>query len=278
VKGLLGLLSFRNRRTGQCNPSLGTAAKRLGVPGETLRRWVRELRRAGIVVSTPNLGSSNSYRFSFAAPDGEVGERPPRSTTTPEGVQIHPTEPEVFEPEEGNHTAADADNKLRTVVAPEKPRPPAAAAAGDAGASTPVENNATTVEAETLVAELIPNHPEPGNPGRAVAEARTVLAASPDPEATAKTIRANHGSWREHWATLPRDRFIPQLWRWLNSGEWKYAPVERKGIARETWQERRRREGADDQDRYYRMLAEHGMWDALREYGQDPEVWRAKTA
>jgi hypothetical protein len=267
----------------------------MGVDEATVTRWMRELRLAGWVTSHRRLrGSQHDLHDGNERTDAPSHRRKNapmhRRKNAPYELPLFPEESESYPPKCAHepdvvvnqiykeHATHAADDKLRTVVEPVQKSAAAAAAAGDAGASTPVEANATTVEAEALVADLIPNHPEPGNPGRAATEARTVLAASADPAATAKTIRANHGSWREHWATLPRDRFIPQLWRWLNSGEWKYAPVERKGIARETWQERRRREGADDQDRYYRMLAEHGMWDALREYGQDPEVWRAKTA
>jgi pyruvate/2-oxoglutarate dehydrogenase complex dihydrolipoamide acyltransferase (E2) component len=195
------------------------------------------------------------------------------------GVQNYPTEPDVFELEEGNHRAAAADAKLPPVVASEKSR--AAAAAGDAFASNANANanaNAAPAVEQTareLVADLMPDHPEPGNPGRAVAEARTVLAAS-DVEATAKTIRRNHGSWREHWASLPRDRFIPQLWRWLHSGEWEYPPAGRKGVERETYVDRHRREMRAVDERHWMVLAEIEDWDQLRAEGQDPEVWRER--
>jgi hypothetical protein len=62
-RALLGLLSFRNGATGQCNPKLGTLSKRLGgVACSTLRRWLHELRRAGIVEATKHRGAS-SYVF-----------------------------------------------------------------------------------------------------------------------------------------------------------------------------------------------------------------------
>jgi hypothetical protein len=41
---------------------------------------------------------------------------------------------------------------------------------------------------------------------------------------------------------------------------------------------RRNQEMAESDQRYYRTLAENEQWDALREYGQDPEVWREKVA
>jgi hypothetical protein len=62
MKALLGLLSFRNRRTGRCNPSIETVRQRLDVPLGTLRHWMRELRHAGIVISSTARGT-NSYEF-----------------------------------------------------------------------------------------------------------------------------------------------------------------------------------------------------------------------
>lgn len=67
MKALLGLLSFRNRKTGQCNPKIAKLCERLGgVSDVTARRWLRQLRRAGIVEATKEHGKSNSYRIDMA--------------------------------------------------------------------------------------------------------------------------------------------------------------------------------------------------------------------
>jgi hypothetical protein len=279
ITALLGLLSFHNRKTGQYNPSLGTLAKRLTTPAETVRRWVRELRRAGIVISTANPGSSNSYSFSFQSEhfgvvaDVGLAECTPCSPKPERGVHGRPTEPDVFELEK---KTTDADETVAVVVQPERHRRRSAAAAVDAShQKTQTTQNASTVEAQALVEDLIAQHPEPGNPSRAVDEAAKLLSASPD---SAATIRRNHAAWREHWATLDRQRFIPQLWRWLSTGEWKYAPAARRSVERETYAERWRRELRELDEREYRQLAEDGEWETLEARGQDPEVWRAKIA
>jgi hypothetical protein len=62
IKALLGLLSFRNQQTGQCNPRFETLRERLG--GElrrTVYRWLHELQRAGLLEIEPHQGYSNSY-------------------------------------------------------------------------------------------------------------------------------------------------------------------------------------------------------------------------
>jgi len=225
-------------------------------------------------------------------------------------------QPSLYEPEvlvNQINTTAAAD-ETRSCMAAAKASAAAAAAAGDAFASTnantsppkpmrdvgepcgrsmrDVGENPDKADmsacrplpeiaraADRLVEELIPEHPEPGNPTRAIAEARTVLAASADLQATIETIRSNHASWREHWATLPGDRFIPQLWRWFLSGEWKYPPAGRKCVQREqreTYVERQDRERRALDERHWLILAQMEEWDELRAEGQDPEVWRER--
>jgi DNA-binding transcriptional ArsR family regulator len=64
TKALLGLLSYRNRKTGQCNPRIEKLSKRLGGASDsTVRRWLRELRQAGILEATKQRGKANSYRI-----------------------------------------------------------------------------------------------------------------------------------------------------------------------------------------------------------------------
>ncbi len=64
TKALLGLLSYRSHKTGQCNPKIEKLCERLGGASEaTVRRWLRELRRAGMVETTKQRGRANSYRI-----------------------------------------------------------------------------------------------------------------------------------------------------------------------------------------------------------------------
>jgi len=266
------LSSFRNRRTGLCNPKRETLAQRLGVSIRTVSRGIEQLRSAGFL-RTQKLPGCNAYELttpdqwqaSKAAAEcrDKSGSTAGTKLAGPPG-QICPDqasaslyEPDGVQPEAA--VAAAASVRAPGVAA-------AAATVGGCNEPTP---------AEQLVAELMPQHPEPGNAPRAIAAAGKILAARPE---AATAIRQNHALWRERWATYGPGRFIPQLWRWIAEGDWEHPPAERKGAKSETWLERRERERKESDDAYYRMLAEHGMWDALREYmGPDAvEAWREK--
>ncbi|HEY6371121.1 MAG TPA: helix-turn-helix domain-containing protein [Candidatus Sulfotelmatobacter sp.] len=70
-QALLGLLSFRNRQTGRCCPKIATLRMRLGgISDATVRRWLRELRLAGIVRASRHR-CSNSYDFEFSTNCGK---------------------------------------------------------------------------------------------------------------------------------------------------------------------------------------------------------------
>lgn len=43
------LATFRNRKTGQCNPSANTLANDIGVSERSIRRWLKELAKMGII-------------------------------------------------------------------------------------------------------------------------------------------------------------------------------------------------------------------------------------
>jgi hypothetical protein len=59
---LLGLLSFRNKTSGQCNPNIQTLADRLKTAKRTVERRLQELQRTGILVAKRHLWG-NSYVF-----------------------------------------------------------------------------------------------------------------------------------------------------------------------------------------------------------------------
>jgi DNA-binding transcriptional ArsR family regulator len=61
-RALTGLYSFRNKKTGSCCPRIATLCERLGAPYGTVRRWLRELRVAGVVEMAKHRGS-NAYVF-----------------------------------------------------------------------------------------------------------------------------------------------------------------------------------------------------------------------
>jgi hypothetical protein len=284
------LLAYKNRRTGICNPKLATLAERLGKSLRTIKRALAELYRAGMVIAHRNLWGN---RYEIATPDqwqmpvsasaaedsfvpnvaqAQVPNPAPHSCQTRHleaATSLY--EPDVIEPEGAAAAAA------RVSASPEE----AASAATLDGCNEPQHPApvAGLAEAGLLVAELMPQHPEPGNVPKAVAEARKLLTTRPEGIAgTVEVIRLNHGLWRARWAAYGPGRFIPQLWRWFHDGDWEHPPADRKEVQSETWIEKRKREQKESNESFYRTLAENGMWSALREYMNPDavEAWREK--
>jgi hypothetical protein len=143
-------------------------------------------------------------------------------------------------------------------------------------------NTGITSEAEKLVNELLAYHPWKGNRPWAIRAIAKVLNQDP---AAADQIRRSHVAMRPHWEieqSLSPGKFRPPLGQWIEEGNWKAeaaAPALRKDVERETWIDRRKREQKESDDESYRMYAELGMWDAIRQYGGDElvEVWREKV-
>lgn len=284
-RALLALLSFRNKSSGLCCPKIATLGERLGVPRRTLCRWLAELRLAGVVGVTHRRGS-NSYQINLSKNGGKsCGCEEP---AMPEMAHLAmPKVAHVRVPKVAHLEASILNEQTVLLTDREEPPPPLSSEAGKtpvkkaaAAAVLPLfdnqENPTLKTEAARLVAELMPQHPEPGNQPKAVAEVQKVLAAG---TATVETIRSSHAAWRVRWATYAAGRFVPQLWRWLHDGDWEHAPVERKPVRSETWVERRERERREYDERTYRTYAENEMWDVLREYGGDElvEEWREKV-
>lgn len=84
-------------------------------------------------------------------------------------------------------------------------------------------------EAEQLAFELMAEHPQPGLPLKAAAEIDKVLRRDPS---AANVMREHHPAWCEYWATLPVEKYVPQLWRWIAEGEWRIEPVVRKPMSK----------------------------------------------
>jgi hypothetical protein len=332
IKALLGLLSYRNRATGQCNPGLEKLAERLGgIPDTTMRRWLRELRQAGIVETVRHRGAS-AYVFhrpvfhmvenaeTPSASSSQNGRSTPstngRSTPSTNGRSQPPhlyMNQIVLNQKKGNSDAAALSRPLRksvetaaaaTLPAVEKTteRPaapvagqlelkwdqpglkPAAGSPGEppsavqAGGSSSCASHQTgelqagedparqlRAQAEALVEELHADHPQPGLPGKAVAEVERILRAAEDVAATVELIRNNHAAWKAHWEILRPGAFIPQLWRWFRDGEWRREV--RKPVRQETWYQR--------QDRLKREFkATEDILQPL--YDAEMEEWRAK--
>jgi hypothetical protein len=124
-----GLLYFRNRVTGLCNPSYETVADYLRCSTRTVKRGVSELRAAGWIGSRAGHGaarSSNSYLFPFEerakkhAARGRSEASSESRMAPPKGTDLSP------EPEKGSKAKSRAKSKT-TAPPPARNRPATAA-------------------------------------------------------------------------------------------------------------------------------------------------------
>jgi hypothetical protein len=257
------LIARLNRKTGVCNPKLGKLAEQLGKSLSTIKRALAELRRAGMVICRRTLWG-NHYEIAtpdrWQAPDSEAaGANSFGSSVSPaEGSPVSPhsahrrshKEPDVLEPDEGAAAAAPSVAESRGAAAAATP-PPRVQSEPEPPAlpQVPVVQDRIPGLARAIADELLKVHPQPGLPRRAGPEIEKILRACPNVEATAECIWNNHAAWVEYWKTLEAHRFIPQLWRWFNEGDWEKPPVIRKPATKESrvergvraWDEARRR-------------------------------------
>jgi len=71
------LLSYKNRRTGQCNPQRSTIAKKLRCSVRSVSRCLTELRQAGWISSKQTL---HGQKYEFYVPDCKAGKPLKRAT------------------------------------------------------------------------------------------------------------------------------------------------------------------------------------------------------
>jgi hypothetical protein len=266
---LLGLLSFRNRITGQCNPAVSKLAERLGASQRTVERRLQELKQVG-VLEVQWHSRSSSYVFhivgqkdfhtvensdSCSATFGGSGDScsatvggscsanvggsgaayPYMNQTSYEPTNTSAAAAVSKATEKG---AAAAALMIPVEKAPEHSEPALAESPKAPEQISlplePVEAVSQPDPAEALAQELVETHPQPGLARRAVGEVRKALAAG----WTADAIRERHGEWRAYWATLPAGKFIPMLWRWFVDGDYESKPVIRKPPVVETYGDR----------------------------------------
>ncbi len=139
------LLSYRNRRTGLCNPKQQTLADRFGCGLRTIERAFSELRAAGMILVRRTL-VGNHYEMTtperWTTVNLAVPHPPNMAGGTRHGRRVEAvpsllTEPDVYEPEEGaaavggQHTlpvqAAAASTRLACQAKNPTPTPPAPA-------------------------------------------------------------------------------------------------------------------------------------------------------
>jgi DNA-binding Lrp family transcriptional regulator len=236
------LLAHRNRKTDRCNPKFSTLARELGISYRTVCRAIKTLREMGAIRT---LKTRLSYVFELIglacrmaksgkaclAKSGKVKAAPSLLTEPDQMNQMGGSAAAVDVSSSGsppeNERAAAADSHPRESSNPKTntvPAPPAVA--------PPPINFAGLARA--IGERLIAVHPSPGFPYRAFPLIEKILRESPNPEATGEKLWNNHASWMTYWSDIPLGRMIPQLWRWLESGEWEFPAVQRKAPKSET--------------------------------------------
>jgi hypothetical protein len=284
AKLLLAVLrDHRNKKTGQCNPRRAILAADLDVCTKTVTRALAQLCEAGyLTIQKGQRG--NTYVPCIQNPAGakSPGRKNPAGTKSPgaRGQNV-PAEVPVSlltEPDLLNQKgSAAADVTIRAAAA--TPPPPGVELKTNASAAPPaVAQDEIAPLAHAMAQALLKIHPQPGLPRRAAPEIESILRAADNVGETAERIWNSHAAYREYWATLPPEKFIPQLWRWLADGDWENPAVSRKPLVRETWAQMRQREKKDYDEQFYRELAEEGAWDVIRQYGGEPavEAWRER--
>ena len=74
---------------------------------------------------------------------------------------------------------------------------------------------------------LMKHYPERGLPLRGLEVLAHMLSEAEDPEKLAKQLQRSCDLWRgEHW--IHARTFVPQLWRWLVSGDWQFPPTPKR--------------------------------------------------
>jgi Helix-turn-helix domain len=98
-----------NQKSGQCNPSYGTIARKIGIDRSTVIRYVHKLKALNLLSPTLRFkedgsSSSNQYSFSPAPPPGNQDEPKEGSGTEPPPV--------VVEDNPGSSTAPPKQSSL----------------------------------------------------------------------------------------------------------------------------------------------------------------------
>jgi len=264
------LLWHRNSKTGQCNPRIETLAKECNCSVATVNRALRQLRQAGII-ETDRSYRASSYRIT----EEERWRRLPRP---PKQLSLFAPEPRQ-KPVLIHHSAVKNDISFLTLflaailteltkLSSEPKGAPAAAQEASGipenrapepavvAAPPPVEEQRpkhqhrtppAKSQNEQLLRDLQKVHPMPGNSRRAAAELDAVLAGG----TTEQEIRTSHAQWCRWWKAKPR--YVPQLWRWFNEGEWEMPPNE-DAIAAANWRPKSFAE-MDDESMNEKVLA-----------------------
>jgi hypothetical protein len=280
-------LTYKNRKTGRCNPKETTLAAKLGKSLRTVERAVAELRSRGMIIARRTL-TGNHYEVTTPEqwhPPKMADADPPK---TAEGnrqnwrsrgaASIY--EPDVFEPETNSGAAVKPSDSVEPAVSAAAAPPPPVEKKYEHPAAPPVdqqkaeqldldlqETNTIRARAEALIEDLHAVHPQPGLPDKAVDEAERILRQCEDVDASIEMIRQNHVAWKAHWEMLRPGKFIPQLWRWFHDGEWRR--MVGKPVRHENFYEKAERQWKEDENSEYRQFVREYDAEQLRKrYGK----------
>lgn len=130
-RALVGLISFRNKRTGQCNPGIEALCTRIQAPRRTVIRWLDELYAKEIFTRKRPFGASNRYDFPALSPLFGSSAKNGTHSCAKSGT---PVVPNVALP----HLSYEQTKKNRIAAAsPEVETGPAAAAENKGETQTP---------------------------------------------------------------------------------------------------------------------------------------------
>lgn len=111
-RALIGLISFRNQTTGQCNPGITTLCGRVQAPRRSVCRWLAELRARGIVASKKPFGGTSRYEFpalsAVFANSAKSGTRNSAKSGTPIVPKVAPFPP-LYEQTKGEQNTPRAE-------------------------------------------------------------------------------------------------------------------------------------------------------------------------
>lgn len=195
---LVGLADFHNKDTGRCDPSIAEVAELTGLGATTIRRAIRQLEAAGLLIVNGTLGGRQQHaRYVFPAPKVKADTRPERPSKHRKkvgrsGAESRPERsPETVEtrPLRSQNSAAPADVVLRTRTGTsESGTTSAAAASADEQAELFEVDHPAPVMAAREIAILGRKELAQANAGHAVAAWCEGYADTHDAKPTARQI------------------------------------------------------------------------------------------
>ena len=243
---LTQLVWHRNKRTGQCNPRIGTLATELHLSRRTVCHALAWLKQSGILAGRDSGCRNDSYTIlperEWPARIGERLKRQFKNVTlqrctpvhsrgapgcTPEVHLVHSiASVSIYESEkrtrEKELRESAAFLERARVVTTKKPP------AHEKGETPDTPDANLSRLANALTDGLMEDHPRPGRPREARLAMTALLGAVDGEDRVQLAVRISeaHAAWRDFWdlGILKRRRYIPMFAEWLTSGDWESPP------------------------------------------------------